>query len=189
MNIFNSSRICLLFFYVFFCSCKKDKTEPTEISKLPPATQTGANIFGCLVNGKAWVAQTDCKFLCNPYIQVNYDPMFGGFLSITGDWSKTTENVDQRIEIVIDSSNFYSSRVINIANSKTTASFSDYIQTGLCNRYKRNLDSMVIHSGMLHITRYDLQRGIISGTFDIKLTKPGCADLVITNGRFDKKIF
>ena len=51
MNIINRSRIYLFFLCISFNSCKKDKTEPTEISKLPAATQTGANTFGCLVNG------------------------------------------------------------------------------------------------------------------------------------------
>ena len=30
----------------------------TELEKLPPATQTGKNTFGCLVEGKAWVTKT-----------------------------------------------------------------------------------------------------------------------------------
>ena len=41
--------------------CKKETTLENELAKLPPATQTGANTFGCLLNGKAWVAQNkDC---------------------------------------------------------------------------------------------------------------------------------
>src|SRR5262245_19748152 len=34
-----------------FVSCKKDVTE------LPPATQTGANTFGAMVDGKMWIPQ------------------------------------------------------------------------------------------------------------------------------------
>ena len=30
---------------------------------LPPATQTGANTFGCLVDGKPWIAEIDPKVL------------------------------------------------------------------------------------------------------------------------------
>ena len=34
------------------CSkCKKD--DPALLDQFPPATQTGANTFGCLVNGQA----------------------------------------------------------------------------------------------------------------------------------------
>ena len=36
------------------CSqCKKN--DPTPLAQLPPATQTGANTFGCLVNGQVWL--------------------------------------------------------------------------------------------------------------------------------------
>jgi hypothetical protein len=36
--------------------CSKDDNKPTNpIDKLPPATQTGANTAGCLVNGKAFL--------------------------------------------------------------------------------------------------------------------------------------
>lgn len=51
----------LLFITLFFSfmslltasGCKKNKL--SELDKLPPATQTGANTFGCLVNGKAYL--------------------------------------------------------------------------------------------------------------------------------------
>ena len=36
--------------------CDKDDNKPkTELEKLPPATQTGAQTFGCLIDGKAFV--------------------------------------------------------------------------------------------------------------------------------------
>ncbi|MBS1947911.1 MAG: hypothetical protein JST47_09105 [Bacteroidetes bacterium] len=38
------------------CSCKKSVAEP----QLPPITQTGANTFGCKVNGKVWVPYWPC---------------------------------------------------------------------------------------------------------------------------------
>src|SRR6185503_9360933 len=34
-------------------NCKKDNID--ELSKLPPATQSGANTFGCLINGSAFI--------------------------------------------------------------------------------------------------------------------------------------
>jgi hypothetical protein len=36
---------------LFLSSCKK------EVTELPPATQTGANTFGAMVDGKIWVPQ------------------------------------------------------------------------------------------------------------------------------------
>ena len=38
------------------CSCDKDNDKPTNpVSQLPPATQTGENTFGCLINGEPFV--------------------------------------------------------------------------------------------------------------------------------------
>ena len=42
----------LLLAFASCSSCKKD-VDPT--SQLPPATQTGANTFGAVINGQAWV--------------------------------------------------------------------------------------------------------------------------------------
>ena len=35
-------------------ACKKDKVAPVD--QLPPATTTGADTWGCLVNGEVWKA-------------------------------------------------------------------------------------------------------------------------------------
>ena len=55
-NFVKSLTLCAL---TLFCmlsgmQCEKDQNIP-EIDKLPPATQTGANTFGCLVDGKALI--------------------------------------------------------------------------------------------------------------------------------------
>ena len=49
--------ISTLLFVTFFLSCcNNDDDKPiAEIDKLPPATQTGANTFGCLLDGKAFL--------------------------------------------------------------------------------------------------------------------------------------
>src|SRR5690554_1979895 len=49
-----------LFYYavLFFSltACNKDDDQPQDpIDQLPPVTQTGANTFGCLINGEPFV--------------------------------------------------------------------------------------------------------------------------------------
>ncbi len=62
-------------------SCKKNKPQKTELEKLPPITQTGANTFGCLLNGKAY---TPGGPGIGWVLKVQYDPTFeGGILGIT----------------------------------------------------------------------------------------------------------
>ena len=51
-------RICLYVMLVMFASCnscKKELTTEDLVAQLPPATQTGANTFGCLIDGKPYV--------------------------------------------------------------------------------------------------------------------------------------
>ena len=172
-----------------FAACKKDKTEPTELSKLPPATQTGANTFGCLVNGKAWVAQrNDCSIFCSPSFKILYDGANGGTLSITGLKIDLQHNVDEQFNIFFDSSNFKTIHQITIFNTLRTASFRNYAVNNSCNTYVRSLDSTVTHLGKVTLTKYDLPNGIFSGTFEFTLTKPGCETISVTDGRFDKKL-
>ena len=45
----------------------------------------------------------------------------------------------------------------------------------------------IISYGELIITKLDKNAGIISGTFNATLYKPGCDTLKITDGRFDMK--
>ncbi len=181
--------LCVIACTNIFAACKKDKTEPTELSKLPAATQTGANTFGCLVNGKAWVAQrNDCSIFCSPSFKIYYDGGYGGFISITALKIDMGNNINEEFGIAFDSTNFKLKHTIAISNSFTVATFRNYSISNNCNTYVHYLDSTVTHSGKIILTKYDLQNGIFSGTFEFTLIKPGCETITVTEGRFDKKL-
>jgi len=57
---------------------------------------------------------------------VYYDAGYGGYIGLVADVNIASKNINQRIEITFDSSNYYSTRLITIANNRTNASFSDY---------------------------------------------------------------
>ena len=63
------------------CSkCKNDPAPADPARQLPPATQTGAGTFGCLVNGQPYTPKGN-NGMSNLY--VSYDPTFrGGALGI-----------------------------------------------------------------------------------------------------------
>ncbi|MEJ7683716.1 MAG: hypothetical protein WKG06_38820 [Segetibacter sp.] len=50
--------LILLSAFLFNISCKKQNICTDPVCQLPPATQTGANTFACLVDGKPWTANT-----------------------------------------------------------------------------------------------------------------------------------
>ncbi|MFD2786908.1 hypothetical protein [Hymenobacter rubripertinctus] len=81
--------------------CKKK--DPDPLSQLPPATQTGANTFGCLIDGKAWTPKGRVGLGDNLYFE--YDPTFnGGTLGVqvyrVGDGRKQYIEVVQLSETV-----------------------------------------------------------------------------------------
>ena len=52
--------------------CKKNAPAPAA-EQLPPATQTGANTFGCLLNGQPWMPQ---GYNGTSNYSVYYDPIY-----------------------------------------------------------------------------------------------------------------
>ena len=55
-------------------SCKKTKTESESPDQLPPITQTGANTFGCLINGNVWLPKGyDGRFVNS---RITIDPTY-----------------------------------------------------------------------------------------------------------------
>lgn len=157
------------------CECKKNILGLQE--QLPPATQTGANTFGCYVNGKLWVPKGNVG-RTNPYI--SFDPSYhGGSLGI-GVYRILNSTVRQYIYIYSDSVN--NTGTFDLSNlNKGSVLFNFSIS---CN-YDR--DSLISRKGNLTITNFDLQHQIISGTFQFTLAKPGCDTVKVTDGRFDMK--
>jgi hypothetical protein len=159
--------------------CKKKDVAPVD--QLPPATQTGANTIGCLVNGQVWTPQGNDG--SNNYIVV-YDQALGASLDLrTYRYQQKPTNNYQYLNIFAGN--------VRIAGGydlrdlvHTRVSWYDRL-TG-CDL--RSGDADTYHKGTLTITRLDLQAGIISGTFDFTLAKPGCDTVRITQGRFDKRL-
>lgn len=184
---YQSLLIIIALFLLLGSSCKKDKLV-NEIDKLPPASQTGANTFGCLVNGKAWIAErNDCSIICDPSFKIFYDGSNGGYIGIRALKINIKDNTDEEINLVFDSSNYKTVHNLTIFNHLITARFVNYSSIN-CNNYQHSADSTVIHIGQIVLTRYDLTNGILSGTFNFSITKPGCPTIVVIDGRFDKKL-
>jgi len=160
-----------------FASCKKDKTDEEQ---LPPITQTGANTFGCLINGKLYTPKGSEQN--TPNFRIIIDPGFQGNLDIR----------TYKIENGIKSSFGFNSFNINVAdiyNLDTAQTFPFYrqdINSAVCYFTSSNNN---YHKGILKITRYDLTNRIISGEFNFKLydSSISCDTIRITQGRFDKQ--
>ena len=187
-----ASRLPLYLALALLTQCSKCKHDPTPAKpedQLPPATQTGAGTFGCLLNGQPFLPSGN---LATPNFFVIYDPTFhGGNLDV-----RTYRNTDklsnkQYLNFGGDSINqvgtysFITSSTFPMRSTHTVY-FSDDNKSSPCNYY--NYFPGTTTKGQLTITRLDKQQGIISGTFQFILAQPGCDTLRFTNGRFDYKL-
>ena len=167
-----------------FCACKKERS---ELDKLPAATQTGANTFGCLVNGRAWIAGIDCSLLCPSAILVDYDPAKGGHISIKTKYLNLNENADQSIGIGLDSVKFKRIYKTQPDSLQMGVNYRNSYAAVNCRLFLPN-DPKVISKGLIQVTKFDLAQGIIAGTFDYTVSIAGCETVHFTNGRFDVKL-
>ncbi|WBO86705.1 DUF6252 family protein [Hymenobacter yonginensis] len=164
------------------CSKCKDN-DPTPEEQLPPATQTGANTFGCLVNGQPWTPQGS-DGTANYTVSYDLFPS-GGILNIS-TYRISGQGGNDFQTIALWAKEIQSPNTFSIQNSSTAAaSFLDR----KTNCYWSSTDATLTYRrGTLTITRLDLQAGIVSGTFAFTLYKPGCDSIRVTNGRFDYKL-
>lgn len=165
--------------------CKKNKTK-TELEKLPAITQSGANTFGCLINGKAWAPN---GFHIQPNFFVIVDP---GYKDGNVDIRAYRIGDGIREDISLGSDSIKSAGTFKISDysragfyfSKSTANLSkDFCEIFNGGIFRRN--------GFIKIVKYDLINGIISGEFEIQMINKDCGygdTIKITNGRFDYKL-
>ena len=170
-----------LYAALLLTQCKSD--DPSPESQLPPATQTGANTFGCLVNGQAWTPRGS-DGTANYTVSYDTAPTGGVFDIHTYRIYGREANEFQNITLFasrVNGPGSYSFR----DTLQNRASFND--QKPQCYWDSQETKTTYRH-GTLTITRLDLKAGVISGTFAFTLYKPGCDSIRVTNGRFDKKL-
>ena len=159
---------------VSFSSCEKK-----NFDEMPPETQTGANTFGCLIDGQLFVGGC-CAPWMTKVLSVTYNSASDQLgISI---WGKMNGGPAGSISINIDSPK---------PNSIQKFSFANYFPSGLadCPNYSAS------NSGIYIITKLDTLNKIVSGRFEFV---GRCADWdfnimdstmnkEITQGRFDLK--
>ena len=141
---------------------------------LPPTTQTGANTFGCRVNGEVWVPEVD------GFNEMAIDAL----LSPNG-----TLNMQCRKEPISDDRNqtLQFSTVIDISGRETSPKYNftylrDRNVDGACRVIE--LDTFTNH--FVQITHIDSVNYTISGRFEFQLKEDDCSTTVrVTEGRFD----
>ncbi len=167
--------LLLLITFTLSC-CNKDDDQPkTELEKLPLATQTGANTFGCLLDGQAFIPSGGTNPLDCVYQFVN-----GGYYFALQGNKRDSENNYFRIgvgTINLQIAQNHTYQLLENQNGNATGRF--YYNT----LYKNTSSN---HTGELKITKLDTQNKIVSGTFWFDVLHPVTNQVVkIRDGRFD----
>ncbi|WP_372473187.1 hypothetical protein AB4865_10210 [Capnocytophaga sp. ARDL2] len=160
-------------------SCKEDE-KPIDIDPvdlLPPATQHGAVMFACTVNGE--------PYICKGYDQVTsyYQWVNGGYGFVVTGRKKTnliwTITIGNRGNSPIQMGTF----ILNHENPGYAGGGG--VIGGVNNSYQTSLTTN-IYTGEMTITKFDLQNEIVSGTFWFDIENPWTGETIeIRNGRFD----
>ncbi|MCU0321575.1 MAG: hypothetical protein MUE72_04120 [Chitinophagaceae bacterium] len=173
--------LLILFALATITCCKKTDGLDAELAKLPPITQTGANTFGCLVNGKA-------------YIPSGYDGSFPNF-DVIPDPSDSSIDVRTynmnfnglKAHLFFGGGGLYNGSIKQFG--KRFSSNTSVLGILYINSCYVSVNDTCYRRGYLKMNRYDIQNRIFSGEFECIIIGDGCTDTVrITKGRFDKKL-
>lgn len=160
-------------------NCKNDDDAPTNpIDKLPPATQTGEQTFGCLINGEAFIPDSFgsgrpnafYQFVDGAYTLVVRSSRGGGSMESVGLSGIDIEPISENLFLLAseNSGNFTGIYLIGGGITLDTTT-------------KDN------NPGTLIITNFDEENFIISGTFEFTVLDDDNNEIKITEGRFDVK--
>ncbi|MBN8788474.1 MAG: hypothetical protein J0I84_15400 [Terrimonas sp.] len=162
---------CLFSLLLSASRCKKDRFE------LPPETTTGANTFGCKVNGKVFVPRSGNGrpgLFCQ-YVYLGEGEGGGWFLNIPAvDWKASPNEI---VSIATDSLLIEEGVTYEFKNQK------GYPQAFYFKSEKYLKRDTA--SGKLHITKQDRNNRILSGTFEFVGTNNTGESVNVTEGRFD----
>lgn len=159
-----------LFVTIFtFAQCKKDNTQkPDNPYGLPNATQTGANIFACRINGSNWISEKGL-----------YKMGGGVYADTLNCWGTANGDI---ISIMIVTAASQGDQFILSAGSNSFIRFSTFYT---CTGFQNTILLQNSTDGTVSITKIDRTNKIISGIFSCRIPIPNCDTLHITDGRFD----
>ncbi|OMP30416.1 hypothetical protein [Mangrovimonas sp. DI 80] len=146
-----------LFFALLSCNNDDDNASQNPIDQLPPATQTGENTFGCLVNGEPMAIEG----------LLNMTAIYqGGFIQFGGGG----------IYMIVSDPNVNTEYSL-IGEARFTE---DDDGPAMC-----YYDFENTYEGFVKFSKIDQTNYIISGTFEFSTVTENCETVHITNGRFD----
>lgn len=182
--------------FVLLASCTKDNPTPDPASLLPPETQTGANTFGCLINGKLLIPRDGTGTFGGANSGAS---LLGGYPNSTDYYELDIRDYksERTAKILIHMQSVHLTGVDNyvIDESNGLSNVDGYDHNYLhCKIFNEATNSYQYYrsyhnSGIFKITKYDFNNRIISGIFSCKIKNSVIPndEIEIKQGRFDIK--
>ncbi len=172
-------------------SCKKECTDP--ICQLPPATQTGANTMGCLINGKPWLPDTRDNGSMPRLMPISVS-LWQTPTQLYCRFYRQRDPDNQAVRIFIKNFVGVGTYIMDSTSSLigfpgTTGVLKNHFNFSELNTRMEYVTN-VTYKGEVTITTYNEVLRIVSGTFSFKAQNINATadSVVISNGRFDSKM-
>ena len=144
---------------IFLCSlligssCRKHK--PVDpVSQLPPETQTGANTFGCLVDGK--VFKPGGAQLSGGSLQCNYQFVNGGYYFVLiGRYRNNSNGTRSSVGLYTDSLIIHDGDKLNLKARVKGNPSGDYFKALSASQYELYETNGSSYTGELWIKKFD----------------------------------
>ena len=173
MNTIKIFKLILTITLLISCGSNDDNNSQNPIDQLPPETQTGANTFGCLINGEPFIVSNTS----------NQSAIYQGGGLLIGA-KKNDNNFLEQVSMFISETNVGETIQANtsyILNTSTVPKGEYYNEDQNCFYFTSST-----LNGLLKITHLDTENFIVSGTFEFQAKSDSCEEVInITNGRFD----
>ncbi len=189
-------KLFLLFLAIFIISCSNDDSSDNPLAQLPPETQTGANTFGCLIDGKILLPRSGNTSQVNP---LSGAILYGGYPDVYDYFElkildyKTPNSPSFLFHMHNIVANGLGTYPIDKSNGMRNIDGlnNNYIHCNVFNKKTNSYEQYVSYedSGTYKITRLTVTSDytIISGTFNCKIRNINdpSDEIEIKDGRFD----
>jgi hypothetical protein len=176
----NILAVYLLIASLALFSCKK------EVTELPPATQTGANTFGCKVDGALWVPAGFGVVPTAPILEARFVSDHDLLINARNFSSSPTES---EFELFIKGATVPGTYLLNTAATyqNYNASYGYYVHRKFTP--DNEWITSTLYAGSITLTKIDTVNLFVSGTFEFQAINMYNTPqpLNITEGRFDVK--
>lgn len=182
MKIYPTLIALLTFILLTSSHCKKNRPS-NPIDQLPPETQTGANTFGCLVNGQ--VFKPGGAQLSGGSLSCNYQYLNGGFyFTLSAVKQPGGSSTQTSVSLFTDSLKINEGEKLILINRAKGKPYGQYLGTGT-NINDWLHETSVNSTGELWIKKLDPVNQIVSGTFWFDAVNANGQKVEIREGRFD----